>query len=34
MSFADVVRMTKVIAVKWEVEMRNAFQVLIRKAQN
>jgi len=34
MSFVVVVRMTKVTGVKWDGEMRNAFQILIRKAQN
>jgi hypothetical protein len=34
MPFIDVVRMTKVIAIKWDGEMKNAFQILTRKAQN
>jgi hypothetical protein len=34
MPFVDVVRMTKVMGVKLDGEMRNAFEILIRKAQN
>ena len=34
MSFVDVVRMAKVIGIKWDEEMKNAYQTLIRKSQN
>jgi hypothetical protein len=34
MSFIDAVRLTKVIGIKWDGEMKNAYQILISKAQN
>jgi hypothetical protein len=34
MPFTYVVRMTKAIRMKWDGEMKNAYQIWIRKAQN
>jgi hypothetical protein len=34
MSFTDAARLTKVIGIKWDEEMKNAYKSLIRKARN